>query len=56
MPTGDNWSPIPLNTRPARSLGAETIRNIEAALAAGVEYARANPARQPTISVSMPRR
>lgn len=36
--------PIPLGGIVARrSLGAETIRSIEAALAAGVEYARANP-------------
>lgn len=37
--------PIPLGGIVARrSLGAETIRSIEEALAAGVEYARANPA------------
>jgi len=37
--------PIPLGGIVARrSLGAETIRSIEAALTAGVEYARANPA------------
>lgn len=36
--------PIPLGGIVARrSLGAETIRSIEAALAAGVEYARTNP-------------
>lgn len=36
--------PIPLGGIVARrSLGAETIRSIEAALAAGVEYARSNP-------------
>lgn len=42
---GETGLPIPLGGIVARrSLGAETIRNIEAALAAGVEYARANPA------------
>ena len=42
---GETGLPIPLGGIVARrSLGAETIRSIEAALAAGVEYARANPA------------
>ena len=41
---GETGLPIPLGGIVARrSLGAETIRSIEAALAAGVEYARANP-------------
>jgi 1,4-dihydroxy-6-naphthoate synthase len=41
---GETGLPIPLGGIVARrSLGAETIRSIEAALTAGVEYARANP-------------
>lgn len=42
---GETGLPIPLGGIVARrSLGAETIHSIEAALGAGVEYARANPA------------
>ncbi len=41
---GETGLPIPLGGIVARrSLGAATIHSIEAALAAGVEYARANP-------------
>lgn len=41
---GETGLPIPLGGIVARrSLGAETIRAIEAALGAGVEYARTNP-------------
>ena len=41
---GETGLPIPLGGIVARrSLGAETIRRIEAALSAGVEYARSNP-------------
>lgn len=42
---GETGLPIPLGGIVARrSLGGDTIRSIEAALGAGVEYARANPA------------